>query len=217
MTIPYQAIDPYIHADLTQLDSEITTATGSIATINGEITTINGEITALQALTASPNPAFVSVTTGTPLLTQAATTSLVSCGGTLASQTLVAGSAWRIRVMGQYQQLNSATARTHNFYLYWGSTQLTACTTSVGASLAQTTAFLYDGIIQATSTTAAINTAVLGNLYNGTEVFHYNLTAATAVTGLTAGAQTIDFKTTWSTAAVADVLTIWSVTMERLV
>ena len=203
MTIPYQAIDPYIHADLTQLDSEITTANGNITTINGEITTINGQITAIQTLAASPNPAFFAVMPSPPVtLTTWVVNTPQATGLSLASQTLASNSAWQLKLLGTFTSANSATARVLDIVLYWGSTILQSAGFSVKASTAQTTAFIVDASFVGTSATAGYSSVHLQNAGNANSAWQDN-SAASAATGLTTASQTISVSVQETTGAVS--------------
>jgi hypothetical protein len=153
----------------------------------------------------------------TSLTTINATTTYTTSGITLPSQTAFVGSVWRIRAYGQYLSVNSATARNAQIACFWGSTQLTALTVAVGTSLAQTSGFLLEFELTATSTTDIWTTGQTINRIGSSTTNNNNIAMVTAAsTTVTAGAQTIDLRFSMSNASMADEWRVSQVTMERL-
>jgi len=183
-----------------------TTAGTSTTTINGALVT-----------TALADTGSLARSSGlTSLTTINATTTYTTGGITLPSQTAAAGSVWRIRAYGQYLSVNSATARNAQIACFWGSTQLTALTVAVGTSLAQTSGFLVEFELTATSTTAIWTTGQTINRIGSSTTNNNNIAMVTgASTTVTAGAQTLDLRFSMSNASMADEWRVSQVTIER--
>ena len=147
-----------------------------------------------------------------------ATTTYTTGGITLPSQTAVAGSVWRVKAYGQYQGVFSATARNAQIACFWGSTQLPAIIVPVLVSNAQTTGFLLEFELTATSTTDIWTTGMFINRIGSaaTPNTNNNALATAASTTVTAGAQTLDLRVSMSDATMADLWRVSQVTMERL-
>jgi len=121
------------------------------------------------------------------------TTTYTTGGLTLASQTAAIGSTWRVRAFGQFTAANSATARTARVAAFWGSTQLTAITTTVLTNTGQTTQFQVEFTLTGSSTTAIWTTGtMIGRTASATALAIDNATAAS--TAVTSGAQTLDLR-----------------------
>lgn len=150
------------------------------------------------------------------------TVSYTTGGVILNSQTAVGGSVWRVRAFGTFVAVSSATARNAQIVPFWGSTQLTAITPVVLASVAQTTNWEAEFVLTASSTTAVWTTGVIQNKLNypaivaGTSAYEKSDHATPASTTVTAGAQTIDLRFSMSVAVATDQWVIESVTIERL-
>jgi hypothetical protein len=146
-----------------------------------------------------------------------ATTTYTTGGITLPSQVAASGAVWRIRAYGNYTSASSATARNSQIACFWGSTQLTALTVAVGTSLSQTSGWMVEFELSATSTTAIWTTGQSTNRMGSATTNNSNITTVTAAsTVVTAGAQTLDLRFSMSSVAMADQWQISQVTMERL-
>lgn len=152
----------------------------------------------------------------TALTTIAATVTATTGGITLASQTAAAGSVWRVRAMGTFVAVSSATARNALITPVWGATALPALTVgAVLVSTAQTTNFECEFILTASSTTAIWATGfALNRVASATALALAGLTPAS--TTVTAGAQTIDLRFSMSAAVAGDSWSIQQVTIERI-
>jgi hypothetical protein len=150
------------------------------------------------------------------------TTTFTTGGVTLLLQTAVANAVWRVRAMGQFVAVSSATARTAQAACFWGSTQLTLVSALVLASVAQTSNWVLEFILTASSTTAIWTT---GNFHNkidypalvaGSSSDSKLDLATPASTVVTAGAQTLDLRFNMTAAVATDQWVVQQVTMERL-
>lgn len=181
----------------------------------GQTTPLAGSFTALSA-TSNVVTSVTAATSGLTANTPVASTLTYTTGGiTLATQTAAAGSVWRVRAYGQFVAATSATARNAQIACFWGTTQLTAITPAVVISVAQTTGWVVEFELTATSTTAIWTTGILtGRLSSATVSDNYMATAAS--TTVTAGAQTLDLRVSSSVVVAGDSWTVQQVTIERL-
>lgn len=187
--------------------------------------TLAGTLTVNGALSATSN-AVGSVTAATGGLTSvtAVTGSLtLATGGvTLATQAMAAGSVWRVRAYGTYNNASSsANIRQFTMACYWGSTALTAITTgnvSTTGGTSYLTNWEVEFVITGSSTTAAW---VTGRLFSGVTAINtasplLNNATAASVSGLTT-TSTLDFRVGQTgTATSTDTINVQSVTMERI-
>lgn len=152
----------------------------------------------------------------TALTTIAATITPTTGGVTLANQTAAAGAVWRVRAMGTFVAVSSATARNAVIQAFWGATGLTALTVgAVLASTAQTTNFECEFILTASSTTAVWTTGfALNRVASATALALSGVTPASVA--VTAGAQTLDLRFSMSAAVAGDSWSIQQVTIERI-
>jgi hypothetical protein len=178
-----------------------TPATGAFTSLS--CTSRGGALTANSGLTA--------------VTAVAGSLTLATGGMTLTSQTATAGSVWRVRAYGTYAAASSANVRQLTMSCYWGTTQLTAITTSnVLASTAQTTAWSVEFEISTTSTTAAWTTGILSSQVTSATI-PLNAVATPASVTVTAGAQTLDFRVGQTgTATATDIINVHQVVMERI-
>jgi len=181
----------------------------------GQTTPLAGSFTALSA-TSNAVTSVLAATSGLTANTSVASTLTYTTGGiTLATQTAAAGSVWRVRAYGQFVAATSATARNAQIACFWGTTQLTAITPAVVISVAQTTGWVVEFELTATSTTAIWTTGILtGRISSATTSDNYMATAAS--TTVTAGAQTLDLRVSSSVVVAGDSWTVQQVTMERI-
>jgi hypothetical protein len=163
-----------------------------------------------------PNPTGQLLAGGLSALTTINDTVTYTTGGiTLPNQAAVAGSVWRIRAYGQFVAVSSATARNAQVAAFWGATQLTAMAPAVLASTAQSTQFMLEMELSATSATAIWATGQMrNNVASATLQVGTRLTPAS--TTVTAGAQTIDLRFSMSVAVATDQWLIDQVTIERI-
>ena len=175
-----------------------------------------GSFTTLSASTSvSGVLARTARTTGTTA-TLSNSTTLVTGGVTLTSQTPAAGSTWRIRAYGTYGAASSGSTRQFTMSPYWGTTQLTAITTgNILTNTAQTTPWQVEFEIVTTSTTAAWVTGILS--HQVTSATTPTSTIATAGSTSISGTQTIDFRLAMATSSTAaDSIVVHQVTIERI-
>jgi hypothetical protein len=128
------------------------------------------------------------------------TTTPTTGGKTLASQIANAGSVWRICAYGTFVAVSSATARNATITPYWGTTALPAIAVVVLISVAQTTNWVCEFELSASSTTAVWTAGWLQNKFDypaivaGTSSGDKTDLATPATTSVTAGAQTLDLR-----------------------
>ena len=193
------------------------TGTASI-NINGTVgaTTPNtGAFTTLAATSTVDTSALARASGLSSNTTVFNTTTYISAGITLASQTVTTNTTWRIRAYGQFTATNSATVRTARIACFWGSTQLVSITPTVLASTAQTTQWQVEFELVGTSTTAIWTTgSLMSRIASATALAIDNATSAS--TTVTAGAQTLDLRLSMSASVAGDSWVIQQVTMERL-
>jgi hypothetical protein len=123
---------------------------------------------------------------------------------------------WRIHAFGDYTSANSATARNLELQGNWAGTNLTKTAIAIKASTAVTSSWVYSCIITGTSTTAAWVSGYAG--YAGASTVAGQATTATSAsnTGLTSGAQTIDFRVDTSASVVGDSIVVKGVLIMRV-
>jgi hypothetical protein len=150
------------------------------------------------------------------------TTTLTTGGITLTNQAAAVGSIWRIRAFGQFVAVSSATARNAEIVPYWRLAQLAPINVTVLVSVAQTTNWMCEYILTATSTTAIWATGYCENkidypaLSAGTTQYR-SLDLATPAAGtVSSGLQTLDLRFAMSVAVATDQWVIQQVTIERL-
>ena len=186
----------------------------------GGTTPAAGTFTALSStsVAATASIARSAGKTSVTTITIAAANTYNTGGVTLASQTAAANATWRVRAFGTFTTINSATARNALVACFWGSTQLTAISTTILISAVQTTQWQVEFTLTASSTTAVWTTGTFLN-QTAAAIATPALTIANATpasTTVTAGAQTIDLKFA-SSQNVGDSWAVQSVTIERLV
>ena len=145
-------------------------------------------------------------------------------GVTFAAPAIAAGHMYRIRAVGQFVAVSSATARNAQVSPFWGTV---ACPTLaaaivVPASLAQTTQWELEYILVGVDTTHAWCTGYfhsrLGLAAADTQAQRLATmtNAAPASTVVTAGAQTLDLRFSMSVSVATDQWIVQQVTLERL-
>lgn len=137
-------------------------------------------------------------------------------GVTYAAPAIAAGQVYRLTAIGKHTSASSATARSAQIAPFWGSTALQTSSFSVLTLSARTTQFIYVGMLtgidathiwQTSATTEEIRTLTTARVGgNGTP----------ASTAVTAGAQTLDLRFSWSVSVAGDQWIIESVVLERL-
>lgn len=136
-------------------------------------------------------------------------------GVTLATQTALTGSVWRVRATGTFVAVSSVTARNAQVAAFWGTTQLVAITAPVLISVGQTTNWHLEFILTASSTTAVWTAGFLSNnVASATALVQSQATPASTV--VTAGPQTLDLRFSMSVLVATDQWVVQSVTLERL-
>lgn len=145
----------------------------------------------------------------------AATVTYTTGGRTLANQTAAAGTTWRVRAFGDFVAVNSATARNAQIAAFWGATQLTAISSAVVISVAQTTGWMLEFIINGTSATNLWVAGALTNRLASASISSVTTPASANVT-VASGAQTLDLRFSMSVAVAGDSWTVKGVTMERI-
>jgi len=180
-----------------------------------------GSFTSLTATSVGTSGVLAKTGGLTAVTAVAGSLTLATGGVTLATQTMAAGSVWRVVAYGTYAAVSSASStniRQFTVSCFWGSTALTAVTTGnvLVAATAQTTSWKVELEISGSSATAAWCTAVLSaEVTSATIPLNYTSTAA-SVTGLTT-TSTLDFRVGQTgTATAGDTINVHSVTMERI-
>ena len=210
----------------TGVSGAASTVTGPTG-VSGAASTVTGP-TGVSGAGGPTGPTGVSGTqlayagAGTASTALTLSSSQQSCGVTLASQTLAAGSVWRICAYGTVSGINSSNTRQMTFALFWGSTTLgpTLVSGNFLASTVQTSPWVLEFHLAASSTTAAW---VTGYLFNHVTIAIASAQPAVLVvatpattTSLPSGAQTLDLRVISSGTATSDTMSVQRVTMERL-
>jgi hypothetical protein len=146
------------------------------------------------------------------------TVTFTTGGVTYAAPAIASGQVYRVRALGTFVAVSSATSRSAQVACFWGSTQLTLNAQGVMVSSALTTSWELEFVLTGTSTTAIWTTGY----FNG-HINQLTSTAATAqissvsgTTTVTAGAQTLDLRFNMTAAVATDQWVVKQVTMERL-
>ena len=196
---------------------------GSIDNMNiGATTAGTGTFTTLSATTRATG-SVIAATGGLTAVTAVTGSLTLATGGvTLASQAMAAGSVWRVRAYGTYNNAStSANARQFTMACYWGTTALTAITTGNVSTTGGAT-YLTNWEVEFTITGSSATAAwVTGRLFSGVTAANTAsplLTNATAAsTGTLTTTSTLDFRVGQTgTATSTDVINVQSVIMERI-
>lgn len=166
-----------------------------------------------------------SKSAGLTAVTSIANQQTATTGGvTLANQTLVPKACWRIKAYGQYTAASSATARNMEVTPYWGTTALTKIAVAVLASTAQTTNWVCEFELTASSATAIWTTGWLHNQLSdvfgtspNTVAADLALATAASTSSLATELQAIDLRFDTSASVSGDIVKVNMVTIERLV
>jgi len=137
-------------------------------------------------------------------------------GITYAAPAIASGQVYRVRAMGTFVAVSSATTRNAQVACFWGTTQLTAIAVAVGVTLAQTTSWALEIILTGTSTTAIWTTGYLDSRLNSATNVNLTESAVSGTTVVTSGAQTLDLRFSMSAAVATDQWIVKQVTIERL-
>jgi len=181
----------------------------------GASTANTGKFTTLECTSVTDASSLARNSGQTANVTINNTTTYTTGGVTLASQSAATGSVWRVRAFGQYTAASSGTARTARVACFWGATQLTAITSTVLTSTAQTTQWQCEFTLTASSATAIWTAGTFLNRVGSTTALAID-NATPASTGSLTTTSTLDLRFSMSSATPADSWIIQSVTLERL-
>lgn len=179
----------------------------------GGSTPAAGTFTTLKATSVDDTSVLASSTGRTSTLTFVSSTTPTTGGVTLANQVAEANSVWLVKIIGAFTAVSSATVRTANIAIFWGSTQIVVVSPTVQASTAKTTSFMVDVIITGVNTTSVYATL---NALQGINTSTGLPVTSIASTTVTAGAQTIDARFSTSVAVGADSWAINNVVITRV-
>lgn len=179
----------------------------------GGSTPAAGTFTTLKATSVDDTSVLASSTGRTSTLTFVSSTTPTTGGVTLANQVAEANSVWLVKIIGAFTAVSSATVRTANIAIFWGSTQIVVVGPTVQASTAKTTSFMVDVIITGVNTTSVYATL---NVLQGINTSTGLPATSIASTTVTAGAQTIDARFSTSVAVGADSWAINNVVITRV-
>ena len=215
-------IDPGTAIDLDIVSSTSSTTSNQLAMLG-----MDGEDgqdgMMIQIPVSGSSSGLLAVAGGLTSVTTIAATLTDTTGGiTLGTQSALVGQVWRITAMGQFTAVSSATTRNANITAYWGSTALPNIAPPVLVSVAQTTNWIAEFVISASSTTAVWTTGYLENKIDfpatvlGVSSPDKLDMVTPASTTVTSGPQTIDLRFSMSTVVAGDQWLIQSVIIERV-
>jgi hypothetical protein len=198
----------------------LTNCTGTAAALSIGGNAATATITTGNAGTASK---LANIAGGLKAVTAINDTATPTTGGvTLANQVAADLAVWRIRAMGTFVAVSSATGRNAVIQPFWGATALPSVAVAVKASVAQTTNWEAEFVLTGSSTTGIWTVGYLNNkiqypaISAGTSGYMETGIVTAATTAVTAGAQTLDLRFSMSVAVATDIWNVHSVVIEKI-
>jgi hypothetical protein len=233
-TWPNQTINSTSSGGVTSFSGSTTgltpnTATTGAITLGGTLAVANGgtgvtSSTGTGSNVLSNNPVISSIGSGGVLsassyITTGGTTSIATAytaSASLSGQTLANGQTYRIQAFGYFSPISSSNVRQVKFTFLWGSFNLMSISSlNVVASNTQVSSWSLDVTLIGTSSTNINYAALLLNKMSSLTTYDVATTGGSA--GVVTPASTLTLQVVSTGTATADQISIYSITMERII